>query len=270
MPSKVTYGQGTGVLEDGVGWFYMEPKPRPSFNMNLLMDLEAWTHRVNAHEEQIHFHVLDSAVPDIFNLGGDLAYFEQAVQAQSSLALFNYASLCVRTLYLGMNLKSKGDPIVTIALVRGTALGGGFEAALAADVLIAERGVKMGLPEITFNLFPGMGAYSFLSRKIGPKAAEDMILSGKLYTAEALHEMGIVDVLVDEGCGQQQTRAYIEEKTKSLNGFKAVKQLKHVANPVTFAELMDVVDLWVGTALKLSPRDVRFMKMLVSRQNRHI
>ena len=52
-------------------------------------------------------------------------------------------------------------PLITIALVQGDALGGGFECALSFDVLIAERSAKMGLPEVLFNLFPGMELTAF-------------------------------------------------------------------------------------------------------------
>ena len=66
--------------------------------------------------------------------------------------------------------------------------GGGFEHALTNDVIIAERGSRMGLPEVLFNMFPGMGAYSFLDRKIGQKLAEEVISSGKVYSAEEMRE----------------------------------------------------------------------------------
>ena len=60
-----------------------------------------------------------------------------------------------------------GLPIVTISLVRGNALGGGFEIALSGDVIIAERSAMMGFPEILFNCFPGMGAFQTLSSRVG-------------------------------------------------------------------------------------------------------
>ena len=71
--------------------------------------------------------------------------------------------------------------------------------------------VKFGLPEILFNLFPGMGAFSFLSRKIGLTRAQKMILGGRIYSATELHEMGLIDVLADDGRGEDAVRAYIAE-----------------------------------------------------------
>jgi DSF synthase len=70
----------------------------------------------------------------------------------------------------------------TIALVQGDALGGGFECALSGNVLIAERGAKMGFPEILFNLFPGMGAMTCWGVGSATSKAEKIILSGKLFS----------------------------------------------------------------------------------------
>src|SRR3546814_13512171 len=68
-------------------------------------------------------------------------------------------------------------PIITAALVQGDALGGGFEGVLSSNLIVAEKGCRFGLPEILFNLFPGMGAYSLLARRISPALAERMIRS---------------------------------------------------------------------------------------------
>ena len=54
-------------------------------------------------------------------------------------------------------------PFTTISLVQGDALGGGFEAALCGDIIIAEKQARFGFPEVLFNLFPGMGAYNSCS-----------------------------------------------------------------------------------------------------------
>ena len=62
-------------------------------------------------------------------------------------------------------------PLIHYAIKRPEHLGGGFEAALSSQVLIAERSARFGFPEIMFNLFPGMGAYSLISRRIGGKRA---------------------------------------------------------------------------------------------------
>ena len=77
-------------------------------------------------------------------------------------------------------------PITTISLIRGNALGAGFEGALSCDYVVVEESVQMGFPEVLFNMFPGMGAYSFLARRIDPVRVERMILSGRIFSANEL------------------------------------------------------------------------------------
>ena len=92
-------------------------------------------------------------------------------------------------------------PIVSVALVQGNALGGGLEAALTFNFLVAERSAKFGFPEVMFNSFPGMGAFSILSRRIGVKLAEKIIFSGKVFSAEEFQQFGLIDQIADDGKG---------------------------------------------------------------------
>ena len=71
--------------------------------------------------------------------------------------------------------------------------------ALSSNIIVAEKGSRLGFPEILFNLFPGMGAYTLLYRKVGMKITEELITSGNTYTAEDLAKMGVVDILVPQG-----------------------------------------------------------------------
>jgi DSF synthase len=157
--------------------------------------------------------------------------------------------------------------LTTIALVKGDALGGGFEAALASNVIIAEKGVRMGLPEVLFNLFPGMGAYSLLSRKVGTALAEKIILSGKLYTSDELYEMGIVDILAEKGEGELEVYKYTKAASRYSNSYNAIRKVRDILNVVSYDELIDVAKIWVDTAFKLTEKDLKMMGRLVERQN---
>jgi DSF synthase len=150
--------------------------------------------------------------------------------------------------------------------VQGQALGGGFETALSSDVIIAEKSASMGFPEILCNMFPGMGAYSMLARRLNPKKAEELILSGRIYTAEELYGMGLVDILVGDGEGQLAVYNYIKRENRARNGFRAVRRVRDYCNPISYEELMRVNQVWVDTVLKLQPRDLRMMERLVARQ----
>ncbi len=195
-----------------------------------------------------------SNAPDSWNLGGDLALFIELIRAGDAERLRRYAHDCVDVVY--QNLCKLGLPLLTIALVQGDALGGGFEAVLTNDVVIAERGAKFGLPEILFNMFPGMGAYSLLCRRLDGSRAQQLILSGRLYEAEELLQMGLLDLVVEPGEGPAAVRQYLMRNERRLGVLNALSEVRRRCQPVGYDELIDVTDLWVATALALDDADL--------------
>ena len=192
-----------------------------------------------------------------------MALFLKLIRGGDREGLFRYAKSCIDLLHVGYNL-----PITTISLVQGDAFGGGFEGALTTRVLIAERRAQMGLPEILFNLFPGMGAYSLLARKLDPARAERLILSGRMYSAEELSEMGVVDVLAENGQGEEAVYAYMKKHNRSHNGYDAIHKVRQIYNPISYDELLRIVTIWVDTALQLSERDLRVMERIARSQEK--
>lgn len=83
-------------------------------------------------------------------------------------------------------------PFVTIAAVNGFALGGGLEMALACDYIFAAQGARLGLPEVTLGIIPGFGGTQRLARAVGTRLAKELILTGRVITADEAHLYGIV------------------------------------------------------------------------------
>jgi DSF synthase len=249
-----------------LAWYYMDAKPRPCCTPTLISEFQQWYDELISPScpHAVRYIVLASKVPGVFNLGGDLNLFIELIRKGDREGLTHYATSCIDTLFL--HYTHLGKDITTISLVQGDALGGGMEYAISSDVLIAERSAKMGMPEILFNLFPGMGAYSLLSRKIGAVEAERMILGGCLYSAEKLHEMGIVDVLAEDGQGEQAVLDYVHKEERARNGYRAFRQAKQYCNPVTYEELKNITTAWVDAALRLEEKSLRMMERIVSRQ----
>src|SRR5437762_8991580 len=261
--------------EYGVMWHFMKPKPRPVFNVQLLAELRAFHASIeqqggvtseNGEEHRIRYLVLGSKAPGVYNLGGDLSLFREAITKKDREKLMEYGRRCIDNMYpWSRNLDL---PLTTVALVEGDALGGGFECALSASVLVAEESARMGFPEVLFNLFPGMGAYSFLARKIGRRAAEELICGGNLYTGRQLYDMGVVDVLAPDGAGEAAVYSFIRKHAKAANGRRAIEMIRREIEPVTREELMRVVEIWADAALRLTDRDLKMMDRIVRAQNK--
>ena len=147
-------------------------------------------------------------------------------------------------------------------------MGGGFECALATDVIVAERSATLSLPEVLFNLFPGMGALSFLARRVGLRKAEEIITSGQVFSAKEMYELGVVDELVEDGLGLESTRRLIMQRQRRSNSYRAMQQAKQHYQPVTLEELTNIVEVWVDAAMNLETRDLRMMARLVKAQDR--
>ena len=253
-----------------INWLYMHAEPRPCFSHQLLDEIAIFIDGMkrdmhNTRQKKYDYLVVSSKTKDVFNLGGDLSLFTQLIEQGDQQALLEYAIKGIDLVY--NNHRHFDLDMTTISLVQGDALGGGFEAALSSNIIIAERGVKMGLPEVLFNLFPGMGAYSLLSRKMSPKAAEKMILSGRIYTAEEMYELGVVDILAEPGEGELAVYRYIESTKRSANTHKAMRQVVDVCNPISYQEMLDIAEIWARSALDLSSKDLKMMARLVKRQD---
>ncbi|MEI8363054.1 MAG: crotonase/enoyl-CoA hydratase family protein [Betaproteobacteria bacterium] len=259
--------------EFGVMWSIMQPEPRPCFNSICLNELLQYHHYVQDSQgeilsqgkvQKLNYSVFASGVEGVFNLGGDLTVFRALIMNQDREHLLAYAKLCIESIWILYNMQA---PVTTISLVQGQAMGGGFEGALSTHIMVAEKSALMGFPEVLFNLFPGMGALSFLSRKIGMSMAEKMVRSGKIYTGEELYQLGVVDVLADDGQGEYALNQWIRKNHRSLNSFQAINRAKQRVNPLTVDELYDITEIWVDAALRLEDRNLKVMDRLVRAQN---
>lgn len=258
-------------------WTYLNPTGTPCFNLGILNELIDNHKSFVANDgkalcegnlEPIDYFVGASKTEHVFNYGGDLALFVLLIKSRDRQALLHYAKLCIECLY--GRLSSYDTDAVTISLIQGDALGGGFESALSSNVIIAEEDSRMGFPEILFNLFPGMGAYSLLARRLGAKKAEEMILSGKIYGATELHQLGLVDVLVPVGQGENAVYEFMRTNNRRRNGMRAMYECRRHSNAVTLDELMKITEVWVDAALRLEDRDLKMMGRLVRSQQRQL
>ncbi len=254
-------------------WGYQNPQKRPCFSMPMLQEVHELQRAIIDYfkyydmepKTPIKYFVNASQVPQIYNYGGDLDLFSSLILKRDYEALYQYAKLCIDVVYY--NAVNLHLPITTISVVEGTALGGGLEAALSCNVCIAEEQVQMGVPEIRFNLIPGMGAYSLLARSVGIRTAEEIISSGKTYDAATLHEMGVITMLSKNGEAEKSANRFMKRHGQFFNGMQAMQAARHRYAPIDYDELLDITRIWVEAALKLTEKDIKMMKKLVEAQN---
>jgi DSF synthase len=256
-------------------YWWMKPSPRPCFNSEFLSEVEQFESRMERHqgwiqhggrECKVENMVFGSRVPGVFNLGGDLSMFIQAILRKDRNTLSYYGDLCVNNMF--RRVSGFGADVVTYSLVQGKAFGGGFECALASEVIVAERSATMSFPEVLFNMFPGMGALTLLGRKIGLRKAEEIIMSGQVYTAQQMYDAGVIDHLTEDGNGLDFVRAMVSSRQRKRNSYRAMSLAKREFLPVRLAEMKSIVSVWVDAAMRLETRDLRMMARLVRAQDK--
>lgn len=260
----------------GALWCRLCPNGPPSFTPSMLGELNLLHHDIrslfDAREPDevapLLYYVQGSSIPGIYNMGGDFAFMKECVGRNDREALKRYAFDCVESVH--RILTGFETPIVSIALIQGDALGGGFEGALCCNTIIAERSSRMGFPEILFNTFPGMGAYSILSRRLSPAIAERLIMGGKVYTAEEMYEMGLVDIIAEDGEGEAAVQKFMKAGASRHRVRKVMFDIRQRVNPVTLDELHAITEMWVDHVLRLVPSDLRRMSHLQAAQVRRL
>ncbi len=261
----VLYDDRTATL-----WTFMNPQGRPSFTPAMLDDFESWQELIDGGfgpgKVPLRYLVLGSRSPDVFCYGGDLALFQRLIREGNRDGLVEYGHRCCAI--LDRNIRTLDIPMLTVGLVQGAALGGGFEALLSFDYIVAERQATFGLPEIMFGLFPGMGAHALLSRKLGSALADRIIVSNETFTAEQMYEMGLVHVLAEPGDGVHAVRDFIKRSDRRHAGLVGSRRAIKQVWKLELAELNRITELWADTALQLREQDLKVMSRLVAAQAR--
>jgi DSF synthase len=262
-------------LDPGLGavWCFQQHHKRPNFTLPLLRDIRAIQrlitdfHRDYPAEARrlAKFLLWGSDLKGIFNLGGDLSYFVHLLEQADVPRLRAYAMSCIDVCFA--NYSGLHADVIVGALVAGDALGGGFESALSCDFIVAESSARFGLPEILYGLFPGMGAYSFLSRRLGQAKAEAIILDGRLHDASEVNQLGLVEHIGAPGSGRAEMERHLSKLSRRFDAVLSIYKAKRRSFPISYQEMIDIVEDWVATAMCLSAKDLRKMKKLAVAQN---
>ncbi len=154
--------------------------------------------RALSDDASVRAVVLSSSSERAFCVGADL---------KERAGLDDAALLAQRLRFRAAFAALLAVPVPVVAALRGYALGGGYELALSSDVVVAEPGAVVGLPEVTVGLVPGCGGTQLLPRRVGAGRAAELVLTGRRVPAEEAARLGLVDVLTGPGGALEGARA---------------------------------------------------------------
>ncbi|MEU1076956.1 MULTISPECIES: enoyl-CoA hydratase-related protein [unclassified Streptomyces] len=134
-------------------------------------------------------------------------------------------------------------PMPTVAAVHGFALGGGFELALACDLIVADATAVVGLPEVSVGVIPGGGGTQLLPRRVGAARAAELVFTARRVEAAEARELNLVDMLVD--AGEDRTRALELAGRIAANspvGLRAAKRAMRLGHGLDLRAGLEVED----------------------------
>lgn len=134
------------------------------------------------------------------------------------------------------------SPVITIAAVHGVTFGGGFELALACDLIIADKMARFCFPELRLGLIPGFGGIPRLKRDLGNGVVRDLLLTGRSINATKAQAVGLVSQLAAEGEALRVARATAAQMGKFDR--ETSKAAKRFIKPIPYDELRQEIQIF--------------------------
>jgi enoyl-CoA hydratase/carnithine racemase len=215
---------------DGVAWVTLNnPEKYNALDYDMRMELKEALEDAGK-DENIRVVVIKGS-GKAFSSGADLKKFLEL----NSLGILKYMNEVGTSRVLIRLIREMPKPV--IAAVHGYCLGGGFELAMACDIIIASDDAVFGQPEVNVGLIPGGGGTQFLPRIIGEKKAKEIIFTGDRIPAKTLEELGLINRVVPSDKLIEAVKEYIEKiKSKSPIIIAAAKESINAALEMNLKE----------------------------------
>ena len=218
-------------LHDNV-WVFLNKPPANMFTGEFLGELCATLQSVATLPERAGRLVYLSHFGEYFSLGGDRSELVRMAGDAGAVAAFaEKARALIRA------ITSLEAPVV--AVVNGTAQGGGFETLLATDLQMVRPGVRLGLPEIKSGLIPGMGGLTYLQDLIGRARTKRLVMLGDLIDAEEAHAWGLISHVAADPFAAALA---LGEGVKNL---EAAVYMKRMLRQETAERMVADIDGWI-------------------------
>jgi enoyl-CoA hydratase/carnithine racemase len=228
-------------VSDGVVEVALDRPPANEIGLGMLEDLERLVAALPSLESKASALVLYSGQKAGFSAGADLReLYEQARKMEASTAAKGVREFLER-IHAVLN-RLDASPLTTIAAVHGVCFGGGFELALACDLIIADKMARFCFPELRLGLVPGFGGIPRLKRDIGNAVVRDLLLTGRSINATKGLAVGLVSQVAAEGEALRVARATAAQTTKFDRATSAAA--KRFIKPLPTEELRREIDIF--------------------------
>src|SRR5712671_2127322 len=229
------------TVADGVIELALHRAPCNELGSVALEELEKFATALQVMQSEAHALIVYSELKTGFCAGADLRELYQRSQAMEKAAAARGVRDFLERMHRVLNLIDAA-PLTTIAAVHGVTFGGGFELALACDLIIADKMARFCFPELRLGLIPGFGGIPRLKRDLGNAVVRDLLLTGRSINATKAQQIGLVSQVVGEGEALRAARATAAQLRKFDRGVAA--EAKRFIKPVPHDELRREIDVF--------------------------
>ncbi len=244
--AEVEVGAGGGSalswsLSSGVIELALHRPPCNELGSESLAALETFAAALPSLQKEAHALIIYSEMPPGFCAGADLRELYRRSQAMEKAEAVRGVRDFLERIHRVLNLIDAA-PLTTIAAVHGVTFGGGFELALACDLIIADKMARFCFPELRLGLIPGFGGIPRLTRDLGNAVVRDLLLTGRSFNATKAQQIGLASQIVGEGEALRAARATAAQLGKFDRGTAAAA--KKFIKPIPHQELQREIDLF--------------------------
>lgn len=173
-------------------------EPANEIGSAMLEELEQFSAVLESAKENARALIVYSALPGGFSAGADLRELYQRAQPLPPGKRIAGMRDFLQRIHRVLNTIDAA-PMTTIAAVHGVTFGGGFELALACDLIIADKTARFCFPELRLGLIPGFGGIPRLKRDLGNGIVRDLLLTGRSINVAKAQAIGLVSQVAAEG-----------------------------------------------------------------------
>lgn len=228
-------------VADGAIELTLDRAPCNEIGSVTLDELERFASALDALERECHALIIHSARKEGFCAGADLRELYSRGQTLPTAARVAQVRDFLERIHRVLNRLDAG-PLATIAAVHGVTFGGGFELALACDLIVADKMARFCFPELRLGLIPGFGGIPRLKRDLGNAVVRDLLLTGRSINALKAQSIGLVSQVAGEGDALRVARATAAQ-LKKFDRETAMAAKKFI-KPIPREELAREIDLF--------------------------